>query len=62
MATEEMKLSAMIFSILFIIIGASSIILAFSPFLDWPLRLFFGALGIAIIFLIVIGLKKIKES
>ena len=62
MATAEMKTSAMIFSILFIIIGASGIILAFSPYFDWPSRLFSGIVGAAIIVGILVGMKKIKDD
>ena len=62
MATAEMKASAMIFSILFIIIGASGIILAFSPYFDWPSRLFSGIIGAAIVISIVIGMRKIKNN
>lgn len=62
MATAEMKASAIIFSILFIIIGASGIILAFSPYLEWPFRLFSGIVGVAIVVGILIGMKKIKDS
>ena len=62
MTMAEIRASAVIFSLLFIIIGISGIVLAFSPYLDWPVRLFLGFTGIAIVVAIVIGMKKIKQS
>jgi len=62
MATAEMKFNALIFSLLFIIIGISGILLALYSNYDWLVRLLLGIIGIAIIVSIIIGMKKIQDN